>query len=147
MIKTIALAALGTLIAATPALAGPGLVFQGTSLNGIKLQGIAADGLALHTEPRRAPVAAPVVVPPIDAELAGAPKPTKCVGCGVKFNGISWNGLTWNGWSLNGIKLNSVKLNGNRFNGTATGAVEAIDAGFTVGTVTLPGGARIVIAG
>ena len=153
MIKTIALAAIGTFIAAAPALAGPGLVLQGRSLDGVKYQ-VTADTLALHAAPQRAPLPTmPASATAIDAELVAAPVQLACNGgCGgikfngvqfngLKWNGLKWNGLTWNGWSLNGRFLNGKFLNGKFLNGTDLG-----DDGFAVTAVTLPGGERLTIA-
>ena len=174
MIKTIALAALGTFIAAAPALAGPGLVLQGRSLDGIKYQ-TTTDTLALHAAPQRAPLPTmPATATAIDAELVGAPVQLACTsGCGgirfngIKLNGLKWNGLKWNGFQLNGVQFNGVEsngrflngrflnsklfngkfLNGKMFNGADLGAVtERGDDGFAVTAVTLPGGERFTIA-
>lgn len=124
MIKTIALAALGTFIAAAPALAGPGLVLQGRSLDGIKYQ-TTADTLALHAAPQRAPLPTmPATAMAIDAELVGAPVQIACGNnCGgikfngIKLNGLKWNGLKWNGFQLNGVQFNGVESNGRFLNG------------------------------
>lgn len=164
MIKTIAVALVGTFIAAaTPAAARPGPAFQSAAQSGVKLGGVTLRGVSVYgidgqwiIAPQRAP--SPTMPAPLDAELAGKPVQVACVNnCGgIRFNGISWNGLKWNGVKLQGIKLNGSRFNGwslnGRFlngrllnNGAAAGAGETIDAQFTVGAVTLPDGARIVV--